>query len=255
MVKENLKNIIDKNLSEYKAGFDPKITSDVIGVKGLSEDVIKYISAKNGESKEVLKFRLDAFHKWQKMVEPHWALFDYAPIDYNDIYYFSRPKVENKEVDEKIKKTYDKLGVPLREQEMLLGNTQAVDAVVDSISVKTTYREQLAELGIIFCPMSVALKNHFDLVWKYFASVVPVMDNYFVALNSAVFSDGTFVYIPKGLKCPIELSSYFRLQTEKLGQFERTLIVADEGSEVSYLEGCSAPIRDDNQLHSGVVCW
>ncbi|MBD5398272.1 Fe-S cluster assembly protein SufB [bacterium] len=253
MAKEDLKNIIDKDLSEYKAGFDPKINSDVIGIKGLSEDVIKYISAKNNESDTILKFRLDAYHKWQNMVEPHWALFNYEPVDYNDIYYFSRPKLENKKVDEKIKKTYDKLGVPLREQEILLGKSQAVDAVVDSVSVKTTYREQLAELGIIFCPMSEALKNHFDLVWKYFASVVPVMDNYFVALNSAVFSDGTFVYIPKGVKCPIELSSYFRLQTEKLGQFERTLIVADEGSEVSYLEGCSAPIRDDNQLHSGVV--
>lgn len=251
MEKQNLKNIIDKGLAEYKAGFDPKIKSDVIDNMGLSEDVIRYISKKNNESDVVLNFRLKAYHKWKEMIEPHWALFDYDPINYNDVYYFSRPKVEDKEVDDKIKKTYDKLGIPLSEQKMLLG--QAVDAVVDSVSVKTTYREQLSELGIIFCSMSEALKNHFDLVWKYFASVVPMEDNFFSALNCAVFSDGTFVYIPKGVKCPIELSSYFRLQTEKLGQFERTLIIADEESELSYLEGCSAPIRDSNQLHSGVV--
>ena len=251
MQKENLRNIIDKGLAEYKAGFNPDIKSDVITQAGLNEEVIRYISAKNNESDIVLDFRLKAYHKWLEMVEPHWALFDYNPIDYNDVYYFSRPKVEDKEVDEKIQKTYDRLGISLKEQKILSG--QAVDAVVDSVSVKTTYREQLSKLGIIFCPMSEALREHFDLVWKYFASVVPMGDNFFSALNCAVFSDGTFVYIPKGVKCPIELSSYFRLQTEKLGQFERTLIVADEGSEVSYLEGCSAPIRDSNQLHSGVV--
>ncbi len=251
MKKDSLKNIIFNKLFNYKAGFNPEIESDVIAKKGLSEEVIRFISAKNNENDKVLQFRLNAYRAWLKMKEPHWALFDYNPIDYMDIFYFSRPKVEDVKVDEKIKKTYDRLGIPLHEQKILSG--QAVDAVVDSVSVKTTYKDQLASLGIIFCPMSEALKNHFDLVWKYFASVVPSNDNFFATLNSAVFSDGTFVYIPKGVKCPIELSSYFRLQTEKLGQFERTLIVADEYSEVSYLEGCSAPIRDSNQLHSGVV--
>ncbi len=236
---------------EYKAGFNPDIASDVIDIKGINEDVIRYISKKNGESDDILQFRLDAFYKWQKMKEPHWALFDYVPIDYNDIYYFSRPKENNVEVDSKIDETYDRLGVPLKEREILKG--QAVDAVVDSVSVRTTYGKKLLDMGIIFCPISVALKKYPDLVKKFLAHVVPPEDNFFACLNAAVFSDGTFVYIPPKVKCPIELSSYFRLQTEKLGQFERTLIVADEYSEVSYLEGCSAPIRDSNQLHSGVV--
>jgi Fe-S cluster assembly protein SufB len=238
-------------LSEYKAGFDPHISTETAAEKGISEAIIRQISAKNGESARVLDFRLGAYAKWRKMKEPHWALFDYEPIDYQDMYYFSAPKRGTDAEDEKIRATYERLGVPLAEREILEG--QAVDAVIDSVSVATTYRGQLAALGIIFCPISAAFREHPDLVWKYFASVVPATDNFFAALNAAAFSDGTFVYIPKGVKCPIELSSYFRLQSEKLGQFERTLVVADEGSEVSYLEGCSAPIRDSYQMHSGVV--
>ena len=237
--------------SEYKAGFDPEIAIECVGRKGIDGDIIRQISARNGESKRVLYFRLESYAKWLKMEEPHWALFDYEPVDYQDMYYFGAPKRDSDGEDEKIRRAYERLGVPLEEREILEG--QAVDAVIDSVSVATTYRDQLAALGIIFCPISAAFREHPDLVWKYFASVVPATDNFFAALNSAVFSDGTFVYIPKGVKCPIELSSYFRLQSEKLGQFERTLIVADEGSELSYLEGCSAPIRDSYQMHSGVV--
>lgn len=248
---DKIKNIVKNGIGDYQAGFNPEIESIVIDKKGIDEEVIRFISAKNNEPEDILKFRLDSFYKWQKMKEPHWALFDYAPIDYNDIYYFSRPKEENPEVDAKIDQTYERLGIPLHERDILKG--QAVDAVVDSVSVKTTYGKKLLELGIIFCPISVAIQKYPDLVKKFFAKVVPPEDNFFACLNAAVFSDGTFVYIPKNVKCPIELSSYFRLQTEKLGQFERTLIIADEGSEVSYLEGCSAPIRDTNQLHSGVV--
>ena len=246
---DKVKDII-KNGIEYKAGFNPEIPLDVIEKKGISEDIVRYISKKNGESDDILQFRLDAYHKWLKMKEPHWAVFEYEPINYDDMYFFAKPK-SGKVVDEKIEETYKRLGVPLKEQEILKG--QAVDAVVDSASVRTTYGKKLLEMGIIFCPISVALKKYPDLVRKFLAHVVPPEDNFFAALNAAVFSDGTFVYIPPKVKCPIELSSYFRLQTEKLGQFERTLIVADEYSEVSYLEGCSAPIRDDNQLHSGVV--
>ncbi len=248
---DNIKNIVKNGLGDYQAGFNPEIESIVIDKKGISEEVIRFISKKNNEPEDILKFRLDAFYKWQKMKEPHWALFDYPSIDYNDIYYFSRPKEENPEVDAKIEQTYERLGIPLHERDILKG--QAVDAVVDSVSVRTTYGKKLLELGIIFCPISVAIQKYPELVKKFFAKVVPPEDNFFACLNAAVFSDGTFVYIPKNVKCPIELSSYFRLQTEKLGQFERTLIIADEGSEVSYLEGCSAPIRDTNQLHSGVV--
>ncbi|MBQ8660052.1 MAG: Fe-S cluster assembly protein SufB [Alphaproteobacteria bacterium] len=250
MASEDRIKDIAKNGVEYKAGFDPKIDLDVIEKKGVSEEVIRYISKKNNESEDILNFRLDAYSKWLKMKEPHWAAFEYDPINYDDIYFFAKPK-QNKSVDDKIEATYKRLGVPLEEQKILKG--QAVDAVVDSSSVRTTYGKQLLEMGIIFCPISMALQKYPDLVKKFLAHVVPPEDNFFAALNAAVFSDGTFVYIPKNVKCPIELSSYFRLQTEKLGQFERTLIVADEGSEVSYLEGCSAPIRDSNQLHSGVV--
>ena len=247
--EDRIKKIAKANV-EYKAGFDPEIPLDVVEKKGISEDIIRFISKKNNESKEILDFRLDAFHKWQKMKEPHWAAFDYDPINYDDIYFFARPK-EGKIIDEKIEATYKRLGVPLKEQAILKG--QAVDAVVDSVSVRTTYGKKLLDMGIIFCPISMALQKYPDLVKKFLAHVVPPEDNFFACLNAAVFSDGTFVYIPPKVKCPIELSSYFRLQTEKLGQFERTLIVADEYSEVSYLEGCSAPIRDSNQLHSGVV--
>ncbi len=251
MDKENKIKDIAKNEVEYKAGFNPEIPLDVIEKKGISEDVIRFISKKNNESDDILNFRLDAFHKWLKMKEPHWALFDYDKIDYNDIYFFARPKENNAEADKKIEATYKRLGVPLKEQAILKG--QAVDAVVDSVSVRTTFGKQLLDLGIIFCPISVALKKYPDLVKKFLAHVVPPEDNFFACLNAAVFSDGTFVYIPPKVKCPIELSSYFRLQTEKLGQFERTLIVADEYSEVSYLEGCSATIRNSNQFQSGVV--
>ena len=248
-LEDRIKKIAQKEV-EYKAGFDPEIPQDVIEKKGVSEDVIRFISKKNSESPDILRFRLDAFHKWQKMKEPHWAVFDYDKINYDDIYFFAKAK-NNKIVDEKIESTYKRLGIPLKEQEFLKG--QAVDAVVDSASVRTTYGKQLLEMGIIFCPISMALQKYPELVKKFLAKVVPPEDNFFACLNAAVFSDGTFVYIPPKVKCPIELSSYFRLQTEKLGQFERTLIVADEYSEVSYLEGCSAPIRDSNQLHSGVV--
>jgi Fe-S cluster assembly protein SufB len=255
----DMKSTVEKSIGEYAAGFDPRIESEVIPEKGVSEDVIRRISRKNGEDARVLNFRLAAYKKWLKMKEPHWAMFEYAPIDYGDIYYFAQPRRGAPEADEKIRKTYERLGVPLDEQKLLLGEEsgqnvgQAVDAVVDSRSVATTYRDQLAALGIIFCPISAALKEHPDLVWKYLGSVVPATDNFFAALNSAVFSDGTFIYVPKKVKCPIELSSYFRLQAEKLGQFERTLIVADEGSELTYLEGCSAPVRSSYQMHSGVV--
>ena len=280
-VKKSLDDI-RKSLDEYKAGFDPKIATEVIAQKGVNEDVIRYISRRNNEPQWVLDFRLDAFCKWKKMKEPHWALFEYAPIDYGDVYYFARPKTGDGEnardggvngdggseksgenvggvvgttdrnVEQaKIEETYKRLGVPLKEQAILKG--QAVDAVVDSVSVRTTYGKKLLDMGIIFCPISMAIQKYPDLVRKFFAHVVPAEDNFYACLNASVFSDGTFVYIPPRTKCPIELSSYFRLQAEKLGQFERTLIIADEGAEVTYLEGCSAPIRDDNQLHCGVV--
>lgn len=264
-IKKNLDSI-RKSLDEYKAGFDPKIATEIISEKGVSENVIRYISRRNDEPQWVLDFRLNAFRKWKGMSEPHWALFEYAPIDYGDVYYFARPKTEvgdgsdddgksengaNNVEQAKIEETYKRLGVPLKEQAILKG--QAVDAVVDSVSVRTTYGKKLLDMGIIFCPISMAIQKYPDLVRKFFAHVVPAEDNFYACLNAAVFSDGTFVYIPPKTKCPIELSSYFRLQAEKLGQFERTLIIADEGAEVTYLEGCSAPIRDDNQLHCGVV--
>ena len=243
---------ISSSLNEYKAGFDPKIPSCVIDKKGVNEDVIKYISKKNKESKKVLDFRLKSFEIWKQQKEPHWALFDYQAINYDDIYCFGSPKQDDQEADKKILDAYKKLGVPLHEQNILTGKT-AVDAVVDSVSVRTTYTEQLLKMGIIFCPISAALQKYPDLVFKYLGTVIPINDNFFASLNSAVFSDGTFIYIPPHTKCPIELSSYFRLQVEKLGQFERTLIIADEYSELTYLEGCSAPIRKTNQIHSGVV--
>jgi Fe-S cluster assembly protein SufB len=233
----------------YSAGFDPLIATSRIARPGIDEDILREISAKNNERREVLEFRLAAFARWRKMPEPHWALFQYDPIKYDEIYFFAEPKA--RQPDEKIAEAYRRLGVPLEEQKILAG--QAVDAVIDSRSVATTYKDQLASLGIIFCPISTALREHFDIAWKYFASVVAPDDNFFAALNSAAFGDGTFVYIPPRVKCPIELSSYFRLQTEKAGQFERTLIIADEGSELTYLEGCSAPIRDQFQIHGGVV--
>ncbi|ANE49935.1 Fe-S cluster assembly protein SufB [Flavisolibacter tropicus] len=242
-------------ISEYKYGFVTNIEADE-APKGLNEDTIRFISAKKNEPAWMLEWRLKAFAQWQKMTEPHWGNLNYTPIDYQDIIYYSAPKQKVKpnsldEIDPELRKTFEKLGISLDEQKRLTG--VAVDAVIDSVSIATTFKEQLAELGIIFCSMSEAIENHPDLVRKYLSSVVPVTDNFFAALNAAVFSDGSFVYIPKGVRCPMELSTYFRINAENTGQFERTLIVADEGSYVSYLEGCTAPMRDENQLHAAVV--
>lgn len=240
---------------EYKYGFVTEIEADTVP-PGLNEDVIRLISAKKEEPQFMLDWRLKAFRHWQTMVEPKWANVSYPPIDYQAIRYYSAPKMKSKpksldEVDPELLATYEKLGIPLRERELLAG--VAVDAVFDSVSVATTFREKLAELGIIFCSFSDAVRNHPDLVRRYLGSVVPYTDNFFAALNSAVFSDGSFCYIPKGVRCPMELSTYFRINAASTGQFERTLIIAEEGSYVSYLEGCTAPMRDENQLHAAVV--
>ena len=238
---------------EYKYGFVTDIESDTIP-KGLNEDVIRIISRKKGEPPFMLEWRLKAFRHWQTMTEPHWPNVKYAKINYQNIVYYSAPKQKLnslEEVDPELLKTYAKLGIPLDEQKKLAG--VAVDAVFDSVSVATTFKGKLAELGIIFCSFSEAVRNHPDLIKKYLGSVVPYTDNFFATLNSAVFSDGSFVYVPKGVRCPMELSTYFRINAADTGQFERTLIVADEGSYVSYLEGCTAPIRDENQLHAAVV--
>ena len=241
--------------SEYKYGFYTNIDSDTIP-KGINEDVVRMISAKKEEPEWMLEWRLDAFRKWQRMREPNWAKVKYPPIDFQDISYFSAPKKKTKynsldEVDPELLETFNKLGISLEEQKRLVG--VAVDVVVDSVSVATSFKEKLAELGIIFMSMSEAIVKYPELVKKYIGSVVPVTDNYFAALNSAVFSDGSFCYIPKGVRCPMELSTYFRINEAGTGQFERTLVVADEGSYVSYLEGCTAPQRDENQLHAAVV--
>ncbi len=240
---------------EYKYGFVSDIESDTLP-PGLNEDVIRHISSKKEEPEWLLEFRLKAFRYWQKMEEPHWPKVDYDPIDYQAISYFSAPKKKPQlesmdEVDPELRETFDKLGIPLDEQKVLAG--VAVDAVFDSVSVATTFKEKLSELGIIFCSFSEAVKDHPDLVKKYMGSVVPYTDNYFAALNSAVFTDGSFVHIPAGVKCPMELSTYFRINQANTGQFERTLIVAEEASSVSYLEGCTAPMRDENQLHAAIV--
>ena len=244
--------IRDVTENEYQHGFETILHQEFIP-KGLNEDIVRLISAKKEEPEWLLEFRLKAFRKWQTMKMPTWAHLDIPEIDYQDIIYFAAPKKreEVKEIDPELMATFDKLGIPLDERKALAG--MAVDAVFDSVSVKTTFRESLAEKGIIFCSFSEAVRDHGDLVRKYLASVVPIGDNYFSALNSAVFSDGSFCYIPKGVRCPMELSSYFRINARGTGQFERTLIVADEGSYVSYLEGCTAPQRDENQLHAAVV--
>ncbi|MEN9223840.1 MAG: Fe-S cluster assembly protein SufB [Thermostichus sp. HHBFW_bins_43] len=239
----------------YKYGFVTDIASDSIG-KGLNEEVIRLIWAKKGEPDFMLDFRLRAYRQWLKMSEPTWPNVTYPPIDYQDIVYYSAPKVKEKkksldEVDPVLLETFEKLGIPLSEQKRL--SNVAVDAIFDSVSVATTFREKLAKEGVIFCSMSEALKEYPDLVQRYLGSVVPVSDNYYAALNSAVFSDGSFVYIPKGVHCPMELSTYFRINNGESGQFERTLIIAEEGSYVSYLEGCTAPMFDTNQLHAAVV--
>lgn len=240
---------------DYKYGFVSDIEQE-LATKGLSEDTVRFISAKKNEPEFMLEWRLKAYRHWLNMKEPNWANIKYSPIDYQDIIYYAAPKKKPElesldELDPEIKATYDKLGIPLEEQKLLAG--VAVDAVMDSVSVATTYKKELAKHGIIFCSVSEAVQNHPELVKKYLGSVVPITDNFFSALNSAVFSDGSFVYIPKGVRCPMELSTYFRINAQNTGQFERTLIIADEGSYVSYLEGCTAPMRDENQLHAAVV--
>ena len=254
-MEDNEKDIIQEVTNEeYKWGFTTDIDTETIR-KGLDEEVVRLISKKKNEPEWLLEFRLEAFRRWQKMKEPDWAHLEYETPNYQDIIYFAAPKQEKKksmdEVDPELLATFDKLGIPLREREALAG--VAYDAIMDSVSVKTTSQKALEEKGIIFCSFSEAVREHPDLVRKHLASVVPVSDNFFAALNSAVFSDGSFCYIPKGVRCPMELSSYFRINASGTGQFERTLIVADEGSYVSYMEGCTAPMRDENQLHAAVV--
>ena len=255
MEKEQDKVLREVTESDYKYGFVTDIEADEIP-KGLNHETIRLISKKKNEPEWLLEFRLKAFEKWLTMKMPNWAHLNIPEIDYQDIIYYSAPKQEPKyesldEIDPEIKATFDKLGIPLDEQKRLSG--VAVDVVMDSVSVKTTFQETLAEKGIIFCSFSDAVQNHPDLVKKYMGSVVPYGDNFFAALNSAVFSDGSFCYIPKGVRCPMELSTYFRINAMNTGQFERTLIIADEGSYVSYMEGCTAPIRDENQLHAAIV--
>ena len=254
MIEEENKIINDFTKAEYKEGFVTDVEQEFVP-KGLNEDIIRTISARKGEPQWLLDFRLDAFRRWQKMTEPKWGHLDLPKIDYQDIIYYAAPKKDAdrpKEIDPELEKTFEKLGIPINERKALAG-VVAVDAVFDSVSVTTTFRKTLAEKGIIFCSFSEAVREHPDLVRKYLATVVPVGDNYYAALNSAVFSDGSFCYIPKGVRCPMELSSYFRINASGTGQFERTLIVADEDSYVSYMEGCTAPIRDENQMHAAVV--
>ncbi len=246
---------VEQATGAYKYGFVTEIETEK-APKGLSEDIIRFISAKKDEPEWMLDWRLKAYRYWLKMDSPDWAKLNIPPIDYNDIYYYAAPKTAEgpkslDEVDPELLRTYEKLGIPLNEQKMLAG--VAVDAVFDSVSVATTFREELAKAGVIFCPISEAIREYPDLVRKYMGSVVPVSDNYFSALNSAVFTDGSFVYIPKGVRCPMELSTYFRINEKNTGQFERTLIIAEDSSYVSYLEGCTAPQRDENQLHAAVV--
>src|SRR4249920_1349261 len=263
-VQETVDQVRRIDVDQYKYGFETSIESEK-APKGLSEDTVRFISAKKDEPAWMLEWRLDAYRRWLTMREPQWARVDYGPIDYQDIYYYSAPKrkalASLDEVDPEILKTYEKLGIPLREQEALLGveredgtrSRVAVDAVFDSVSVATTFQAELAKAGVIFCPISEALQKHPELVKKYLGTVVPVSDNFFATLNSAVFSDGSFVYVPEGVRCPMELSTYFRINERNTGQFERTLIIAEKGSYVSYLEGCTAPTRDENQLHAAVV--
>lgn len=254
-VQETEKNAFVRKVAErkYEFGFTTDVHTDIIP-KGLNEDVVRLISQKKGEPEWLLDFRLQAFRHWQTMKQPTWGHVHVPEIDYQAISYYADPlarKPKNREIDPELEKTFDKLGIPLEERLALSGT--AVDAVMDSVSVKTTFKEKLAEKGIIFCSIGDAVKNHPDLVRQYLGTVVPYRDNFFAALNSAVFSDGSFVYIPKGVRCPMELSSYFRINARNTGQFERTLIVADDASYVSYLEGCTAPMRDENQLHAAIV--
>src|SRR5919107_1004395 len=249
------------DVDQYKYGFATDVEMDK-APKGLSEDIVRFISAKKGEPEWMLEWRLDAYRRWLTMREPNWARVDYPEIDYQDMYFYAAPKMNAApqsldEVDPEILKTYEKLGIPLKEQEILAGveggSRVAVDAVFDSVSVATTFKEELKKAGVIFMPISEAVREYPDLVRQYLGSVVPVTDNFFATLNSAVFTDGSFVYVPPGVRCPMELSTYFRINERNTGQFERTLIIADKGSYVSYLEGCTAPQRDENQLHAAVV--
>jgi Fe-S cluster assembly protein SufB len=266
-VQETVEKVRRIDVDQYKYGFVTDIESEK-APKGLSEDTVRFISVKKNEPEWMLRWRLDAYRRWLTMREPAWSRVNYGPIDYQDIYYYSAPKKKAgpkslDEIDPEILATYEKLGIPLREREALLGVQRpegengygrvAVDAVFDSVSVATTFKEELAKAGVLFMPISEALAEHPDLVKKYLGTVVPISDNFFATLNSAVFSDGSFVYVPPGVRCPMELSTYFRINERNTGQFERTLIIADKGSYVSYLEGCTAPSRDENQLHAAVV--
>jgi Fe-S cluster assembly protein SufB len=262
-VQETVEQVRRIDVDQYKYGFVTDIESEK-APKGLSEDTVRFISAKKSEPQWMLDWRLEAYRRWLTMREPTWARVDYPKIDYQNAYYYSAPKKKSlaslDEVDPEILKTYEKLGIPLREQEILAGVVRpegerrvAVDAVFDSVSVATTFKEELKKAGVIFMPMSEAVREHPELVKKYLGSVVPTSDNFFATLNSAVFSDGSFVYVPEGVRCPMELSTYFRINEANTGQFERTLIIADKGAYVSYLEGCTAPMRDENQLHAAVV--
>lgn len=259
-VKETIATVKTLDVDQYKYGFVTDVETDK-APKGLSEEVIRFISARKGEPEWMLQWRLDAYKRWLTMKEPTWAKVSYPAIDYNDLYYYAAPKSGDRpksldEVDPEVLKTFEKLGIPLHEREILLGIDKpkvAVDAVFDSVSVATTFKDELKKAGVIFCSISEALQEYPELVKTYLGSVVPVTDNFFATLNSAVFSDGSFVYVPPGVRCPMELSTYFRINEQNTGQFERTLIIADKGAYVSYLEGCTAPMRDENQLHAAVV--
>ena len=262
-VQETVDRVRQIDVDQYRYGFETLIESDK-APKGLSEDTVRFISAKKNEPAWMLEWRLEAYRRWLTMIEPKWARVDYPRIDYQDLYYYSAPKKKElaslDEVDPEILKTYEKLGIPLREVEILEGVVRpegerriAVDAVFDSVSVATTFQKELKQAGVIFMPISEAIREHPELVKKYLGTVVPTSDNFFATLNSAVFSDGSFVYVPPGVRCPMELSTYFRINERNTGQFERTLIIADKGAYVSYLEGCTAPQRDENQLHAAVV--
>ncbi|WP_306257230.1 Fe-S cluster assembly protein SufB [Pararhizobium sp. IMCC21322] len=259
-IQETIEQVKEIDVDKYKYGFVTDIEME-LAPKGLSEDIVRFISAKKDEPEWMLEWRLDAYRRWKTMEEPTWARVDYPKIDFEDLYYYAAPKSTPgpkslDEVDPELLETYKKLGIPLNEQAVLAGvegARVAVDAVFDSVSVVTTFKDELAKSGVIFCSISEAVREHPELVKKYLGSVVPTSDNFYATLNAAVFSDGSFVYIPKGVRCPMELSTYFRINEEKTGQFERTLIIADEGSYVSYLEGCTAPMRDENQLHAAVV--
>ena len=259
-VQETIDKVRKIDVDQYKYGFETDVEM-VKAPKGLNEDIVRFISEKKGEPAWMLEWRLDAYRRWTAMVEPTWAKVTYPRIDFQDLYYYAAPRKNEApksldEVDPEILRTYERLGIPLKEQELLAGvksTRVAVDAVFDSVSVVTTFKDELKKAGVIFCSISEALREHPELVRKYLGSVVPVTDNYYASLNSAVFSDGSFVYVPEGVRCPMELSTYFRINEKQTGQFERTLIIADKGAYVSYLEGCTAPMRDEHQLHAAVV--